>query len=50
MDTAHLLETSMLNDCTASRVLSVVYATEKNRENTGFTRIQKVTALRLGKV
>jgi hypothetical protein len=32
-DTAHLVETQVLHRCTASRVLSVVYATEKSREN-----------------
>jgi hypothetical protein len=32
-DTAHLLETRVLNPCTASRVLSVVYTTDKNGEN-----------------
>jgi hypothetical protein len=34
-DTADLLETQTLDRCTASRVLSVVYATEKSRENNG---------------
>src|SRR5580698_7528079 len=34
-DTAHLLETQVLHRCTASRVLSVVYATEKRGENSG---------------
>jgi hypothetical protein len=41
-DTAHLPETRVLNPCTASRVLSVVYATEKSRENPKFRRIQSV--------
>jgi hypothetical protein len=44
-DMAHLFETPMLNHCTASRVLSVVYTTEKNRNNTGCARTQEVTAL-----
>jgi hypothetical protein len=34
-DTAYLLETRVLHRCTASHVLSVVYATEKSRENNG---------------
>jgi hypothetical protein len=36
-DTAHLLETPMLFHRTASRVLSVVYATENDGRNTDFT-------------
>jgi hypothetical protein len=34
-DTAHLVETQVRHRCTASRVLSVVYATEKSREDNG---------------
>jgi hypothetical protein len=41
---AHLFETPMLNHYTASRVLSVVYTTEKNRNNTGCARTLEVTA------
>jgi hypothetical protein len=33
-DTAHLPETPMPQSCTTSRVLSLVYATERNRQNT----------------
>jgi hypothetical protein len=39
-DTAHLLEKRVLNSRTASRVLSVVYATDKSEESSKFQRIQ----------
>ena len=39
-DTADFLETRVLNPCTASRVLSVVYTTDKNGENSKFQRIR----------
>jgi hypothetical protein len=39
-DTAHLLETRVLNPCMASLVLSVVYTTDKNGENSKVQRIQ----------
>jgi hypothetical protein len=39
-DTAHLLETRVLDPRTASRVLSVVYATDKSGENPKLQAIQ----------
>ncbi len=38
-DTTHLLNRPC-KDCTASRVLSVAYATEKSKNNIGRTHIQ----------
>src|SRR5258708_5166852 len=44
-DTVHLREAPMLNHCTALRVLSVVYTTEKKQEHTGCTDRQEVEGI-----
>jgi hypothetical protein len=39
----------MLNHCTALRVLSVVYTTEKKQEHTGWTNRQEVEGIAMAK-
>src|SRR5712671_6954341 len=48
-DTVHLREAPMLNHCTALRVLSVVYTTEKKQEHTGCTDRQEVEGIAMAK-